>query len=577
MPACPWCQAPVTDLRFPCRSCGRRPKDHVSQAAAAAPHAAPQRQAEPEELELLGAPAGEEDIPLLEPLPEDQDIPLLEPPPPEAPAFEVPDLALPTPPPKRGAPAAAAARPQPVQSAPVAASGGKVPSFAPPPVAQAKKKAPAPAGVSAFDDGMEMMGADHGSIELGTGHTSGAMGPPESLRSEGPKSELPEWARVSAVGAPAPAPGAPRVAPVSSVMMSEDGGRGVALRLADYGEAPAEWWKAPFYAYRVKMRQMELRRELAARRVDLEAAQAAVDDALVVLAERVRPELMHKEAYAKLLGPVISAENALRERDGELAAATEAHKRQTSGLDQRIAQHERELAVERAEEKALSDAFDRADAIRQRAEAKIKRIDIDLRAAVARANAGASVPGLKAADVSQSDPEVVARTAERQARVAELEQAMPAVTAASQPLTVQRKKVTAIEAKMLAVKNERAGLEAQFKKRGAAYGAEVAKAQKEVRIATAALGRAVALDEATFGAAWTEARAEIATLDKAVAARDDDVMLHVMALDVHDAKKVSTGITLVAAALVAFVCLLALPVVVRAVSRPPPPPPAAVE
>jgi nitroreductase len=408
----------------------------------------------------------------------------------------------------------------------------------------------------------------------------GGHAAPDSMHTpSGPPSELPEWARVSTVAPEKAAKVVPHVKPVSSVMMSEDGGRGAAQRLGDYGAAPSEWYKTPLYAYHVKMRQRDLRHALAARRADLEKAQSAADDALVVLAERVRPTVHHKDAYAKLLDAIIVAERTLKERDSELAAAIEAHKRQTAGLDAKITEHEAELGVARAEERAREDVFNRADEIRQRAEAKIKRIDIELRSAVARASAaGAGVPGMRAADVAASDPEVQAKTAEREARVAEVEQAMPAVTDSAQKLTVARKKVTGIEQKMMAVKNERAALEERFKRSGAAHGAQVAKAQKDVRVAMVALGRAAAADHGTFGDEWTEARTEIAALDKVTAARDDEVMIHVMALDAHDAETVKKGMTLIGAAAAALLLLLALPFLVRfatAATAPPPPPPSA--
>ncbi len=540
MLVCPWCQAPVTEERFPCPSCGRRPKDHVLRSAETVRAASPLKPAER---------ALERD-----------DVPGQPPPDLEVPDLKVPSLA-PPPMKPRAAPPAAVAAP----------FGGKVPSFAPP--AQAPKKAAAPSGFS-FDDGMEMTGNDLGSIELGSsdGGMIGAQPSPES-RSSGPASAQPEWAQTPSIGTPA-APGAPRVVPVSTVMMSEDGGRGAATRLAAYGEPPDEWWKAPFYAYHVKTRQMDLRKNLVARRADHEKALSAVSDALVVLAERVRRGILNNEAYAKLQGAVIHAENTLRERDSELAAATDAHKRQTGGLDEKIAEHEAELAGARAEEKSYAAVFERVDAVRQRADAKLKRIDIDQRAAVARANpVAAGVPGRKPGAPDLSDPEVAARTAERDARLAELEQSMPAVTEAAQNLAVARRKVTGIEQKMRGVKNERAALENQFKKRAGTHGAQVAAAEKDVRNAMAALGRAVSLDVATFGAEWTEARAEIAALDWAAAARDDGVMLHVMALDVHDAPTVQKGLGLAAAVLAIMLGLAALPFVIHALNAPPPPPP----
>jgi DNA repair exonuclease SbcCD ATPase subunit len=318
------------------------------------------------------------------------------------------------------------------------------------------------------------------------------------------------------------------------------------------------------------MRQRELRRILATRREALASAQAATDDVLVSLAERGRSVLSQKDSYSKLLGAVIAAEHALRERDGALAAETDAHKQKTAGLDARIAEQETELARLKAEEQACEDEFARVDATRQRAEAKIKRVDIELRSALARAQP-AGVPGTGGV-TDEINAAVAARTAERDARHVELEQAMPAVAEATQKLAVARRKSAALEQTVLVARNERAAIEADFKKRGAAHGAEVAKAQKEVRAALAVLGRTAAADLSTFGAEWSDTRRQLVALDQTTASRDDDVMLHVMALDAYDAEKVRTGLGLILLGVGLLAALALVPLVIRAATPTPPVP-----
>jgi hypothetical protein len=342
----------------------------------------------------------------------------------------------------------------------------------------------------------------------------------------------------------------------ASIMQSEDGGRAAAEKLGSYGDPPEGLFGAPFYAYRVKSRQRELRRALAEKREALEKAQVATTDALVHLADRARASILTNEAYAKLLGAVIVAENSLRNKDSVLAAATDAHKKETAGLDQRLTHFEAVLAGARAEERSYNNTFERVDAVRQRAEAKLKRIEIDLRNAAARG----------AADVAD-------RTEERATRQRELEQAMPEVTEALSHLNAARRKVADVEGQLNVVRNELAKLEAAFKKKGKAHSLEVVKAQKEVREALAALGRAVVKDTATFGAEWAEARGQITALDRATASRDDEVMVHVMALDVFDRDTVQKGMGVAGAALALVFLLLTVPFLVRALTSSPPPPP----
>ncbi len=390
-------------------------------------------------------------------------------------------------------------------------------------------------------------------------------------------------------GGTAPAPNAspaPVAAPgrgassTGALQKDDDGGYAEAVRLGDYGPAPAEWWKSPFYAYRVKMRQMELRKDLHSKRGELQEAEDAVEDVLVGMAERGRKKVELKSSYAKLLSMVHSAEGALRQRDSAMAAEAEAHAKATGVIDDKLAPVEAELAGARGEEKSLSDVFEKVDAIRQRADAKVKRVDIDLRAAIARAAAANAGAGRKSQpDVGAAGAEVQARTAERDARQAEVDAAMPAVTEAAQRLTAARKKSAGIEQRVLGLKNERAALDAQFRRRGAAHGRQVALAQKEVRTAMATLGRAMAVDTATFGSDWDGPRADVATLDRAVKVKDDEVMLHVMALDAHESSTVSRGIGVAIGSVVFMLLLVIVPVVLNVMHnlRPPPPPPSVAD
>jgi len=559
MPVCPWCQADVYETRFPCPSCGRRPKDHVSQMMrkVEAPVAAPPAPAAPvdaaPEIADLHLELGDGHIGAR-----------------AAVASDVPDLALALPPPRRPPPAAAAPAPAPSpEPAPPDPDDGLSLALPAPKVA-APRKAAAAAVQPSFDDGVDFHGDGGGAIDL-------------DVR---PEPEPPRAPPGGGSGAPGPrsASGAPESLPAASgpgsaLLQSEDGGQGAAERLAGYGPPPAEWWRSPVYAYSVKMRQMSLRRDLVTRRADLEKAHAAADDALVVLAERARKLADQKPAYGKLVDAVKVAEADLRARDSALAAEAEAHAKKTAALDERVGKLEAEAAGARAEERSLRDYFNRVDDIRQRAEAKLKRAEIELRSAVARASGGPVDSSGPAAvrkaqtDAAMSDPEVVSRAAERDARQAEVSGAMPAVTEANQKLTAARRKLASIEEPILAAKNQRAALEDEFRKRGATHGAEVEKGQTRVRAAMAALGRSIVADREAFGAEWEEARREIASLDQVTAARDDEVMLHVMAVDAYDRKSVQTGLALIVGALALVMAVALLPVLVFA--RPAPKPPAA--
>jgi len=425
-------------------------------------------------------------------------------------------------------------------------------SFAPPLPKPQARKLTAPSSSSSFDDD-DMGGSGMGSIDLAS-NTGGDSASPDSV---------PEWARPKppSVRPPGDALPASAAAPhaASALLASEDGGHEAAVRLADYGAVPAQWWQSPMYAYRVKMRQMELRRVLAERRANLDKAHAAADDALIVVAERGRKTVFQKEGYAKLIDAVLVAEGALREKDGAHAAETDAYKQKTGAVDDRLVAVEAEVRGVKTEEQAVRVAFDRVEAVRQRAEAMLKRAEIDLRAAIARA-APPSRKSLSEAAAPPNDPDVVTRTAERDARLADLQRATPAVTELMQKLTVAKKSAAANDEKILALKNERAALEEQWKKSGAAHGVEVAKAQKEVRTAMSSLGRTMMGDMTTFGAEWSPVRSELIELDKVIAIRDDEVLLHVMALDAAHKKTVQTGVALAGGAVGLLFLLFLIPV-----------------
>lgn len=163
-----------------------------------------------------------------------------------------------------------------------------------------------------------------------------------------------------------------------------------ARALADYGESPSSFWQAPLYAYRVRTRQSELRRQLAERQRDLTRARDACEEAKVAFAERARKVAQKSETFAKLLEPIVASERVMLDRDTALSVVTEAHQGQLRVIDDRIAELEAELADSKADERQIEDKLAEAEAVRQRAEAKMKRVEIEIRNAGARADAESS-------------------------------------------------------------------------------------------------------------------------------------------------------------------------------------------
>jgi len=314
--------------------------------------------------------------------------------------------------------------------------------------------------------------------------------------------------------------------PPAASARSEEVLRAAALRTAAYGPAPSEWWVAPFYAYRVKRRQVDLRRKLAARTAAHAEAEVATDRARATFGERAWPLISRSERYVELARAVTAAEATLHERDGTLAAETEELGRKTASIDD----YRSQLAAAAADAAALAKVHADADASERRAAARLQRTMIELRNAV-------TSPG----DAGPPDAEAAARTAERNARQAELEQAKQETEKAERALAAAQRTLAALEGMVRDAKNEQAAIEDHLRHRAPLKSAEVAAAQTALTTALTALGRAAVADRASLGAEFDPLREEIAALERAAAVRNDEVMLYVRALDMHDARMVRTG------------------------------------
>jgi hypothetical protein len=182
----------------------------------------------------------------------------------------------------------------------------------------------------------------------------------------------------------------PRVAAVGSgrhslgrpVVVAPDRGFADATEaalLADYGESPTRLWQAPLYAYRVRTRQAELRHQLAERQADLARARQVEEDAKLAFAERARPIAEAAGTFKQALDPIATHERLMFERDGALSAEMEAHKGRLSVIDERVRGLLAQLDAAKADEHELEQRLAEAEAVRQRAETKLKRAEIEVR------------------------------------------------------------------------------------------------------------------------------------------------------------------------------------------------------
>ena len=375
--------------------------------------------------------------------------------------------------------------------------------------------------------------------------TPGAFSPFDDDFASGPSLELDTEggglpARVSSpvVSNPPSAPAVPAAQPSISYAPAAqapapDVDKFDAKVLADYGQ-PGAFYTAPIYAYRVFTRRSALRRDLVTKKTDAERTKKRVEDALVALGERARALA---KGGAAALDRVKQAEDLLRSRDGALAGAMDAHRAALAEIDARLSSAEIELARAREDEARASAARDAADEEHRRADAKVKRIEIEMRNGAPR---GAERDAA-AADTAQKDA--------KRAR-------------AEQVLADTRRVTLAAQAKVDAIARERATREAAFGRQSGTRSAGVDDAQTHLRVALAELGRAMLADP-SVAAELAAARDEVARLEETARKHAHDVALHESALVAYDAPKVFRGVGLIALALFIVLVVLFFPMIYR--------------
>ena len=311
--------------------------------------------------------------------------------------------------------------------------------------------------------------------------------------------------------------------------------------LADYGPKPEAFWHTPLYAYRVVTRRSVLQRDLEAKKTEAERALKRYEDALVALGERSRSKGEAPGSQANALELVKQAEDLLRSRDSALAQSMDASRGVLAEIDARLAPAEAELARARQEESKAQAIREAAEQDFQRADAKVKRLEIEIRNGAAN------------------------KTAERDALARGAEQ-KGALQADADKKLAEAKRVAAVaQAKADAISNERAQQEAKFSRASGTRSAGVDDAQKHLRAALVELGRAVLADPAA-AAQLAHAKDEIARLDQQARKSTSDVALHESAITAYDAPQVFLGMVLVGVALLLVVVLVLFPFIYRAVA-----------
>ena len=133
------------------------------------------------------------------------------------------------------------------------------------------------------------------------------------------------------------------------------------------------------YSIRVLRRQRELKRALDGVRVALKDAEAKRDERMIELGTLLKPIVMSHPDYAGLRASLGHAEQLVAEREQALAATNASFREQAAKVDAEIAAVDPALSAARADVEARKKEYEETERLRQKHEARRKRVEIDVR------------------------------------------------------------------------------------------------------------------------------------------------------------------------------------------------------
>jgi len=365
-----------------------------------------------------------------------------------------------------------------------------------------------------------------------------------------------------------------------------------ARALADYGEPPRSTVQAPLYAWRVLQRKRQLKTAHAGRRAEAEHASSALQDGLVAFAERIRPAAERQPAYSGAFTDLRRAEDVLRSRDQALAAEQDAQQVRLAQVDGRLTRLEEKLTLAHTGERLSAQRLSSAQGALAREEAKLKRAEVELRAAQQHDSDGTrpatstvlsvevtharppTHPGAATAiDASGTASALLAWTKEREQRVAEAARLRASIAHLSQRHAASKKRVPEAQVTLDAARRERGSLASWLERQVGTRTAAVVEARQQTHGKLAVIAQQAMADRATFGAELDPIRAQVGKLERAAASAARDVDVHAAALEAYDARSLHRGVLLMGVAAALLLALLVIPIVWRAtrvVAAPPP-------
>ncbi len=325
--------------------------------------------------------------------------------------------------------------------------------------------------------------------------------------------------------------------------------------LADYGSAPSSAHLTPAYAYRVFTRQRELKQRLSSLSIERERAEAEREATLAELARTVRPAAEQVDAFKRLFAPLIELEQVARQRGQALSSVNAELGAHSATFDSELTQLTEQLSAQQALEQDAERACTERAQLAQRADAKLKRVHIEIRAVTHVAEQklgpqGGQIPEAEATQLAQLRQREGAIQPEVAQTKAELEQAKLGLGQARARLDTLRQNERLILRKKQALGEH---YQKEFKVRSAG----LSESETEQRSALADLGRAVlaAHGSVPVPEPWLErVRGASERADQLIRRCETQRR----ALDAYDRSKVAQGVRLACTAIGIIVLLTVL-------------------
>ena len=150
--------------------------------------------------------------------------------------------------------------------------------------------------------------------------------------------------------------------------------------LANYGDPPEATPHTLAYAYRVFMRQRELKRALIPIAAERQRAATEREATLAELASALRPALEKIPEFRRFLAPIVELDQRAAERGHALTSIHAELGVESGKLDAELAHIENQIQIEQTHERDAQRKCDALEANVKRADAKLKRLQIEMRA-----------------------------------------------------------------------------------------------------------------------------------------------------------------------------------------------------